>query len=162
QWKTMMRWSTLNSAAGQLTTEMEKANWEFYSKTLRGAKEQRPADERALATVNGTVGEALGKLYVDEKFPPEAKTKAEKMIANIIDAYQTRIEALEWMSDSTKTKAIEKLDRFTVKIGYPDKWEDYSDLKVDADNSYYENMVAVSNWNYQEDLSKIGEPVDKT
>ncbi|HET8809416.1 MAG TPA: M13 family metallopeptidase [Flavobacteriaceae bacterium] len=162
KWKTMMRWSTLNSAASQLTTEMEKANWDFYSKTLRGAKEQRPANERALATVNGTVGEALGKLYVDEKFPPEAKVKAEKMIDNIIAAYQTRIEALEWMSDSTKAKAIEKLDKFTVKIGYPDKWEDYSNLKVDADNSYYENMVAVSNWNYEEDLSEIGEPVDKT
>jgi putative endopeptidase len=84
------------------------------------------------------------------------------MIANIIAAFQERIEALEWMSDSTQLKAIEKLDKFTVKIGYPDKWEDYSDLKVNADNSFYKNMVAVSTWSYQEDLSKIGEPVDKT
>ena len=162
EWKTMMRWSTLNSAASQLTTEMEKANWDFYSKTLGGAKKMRPADERALATVNGTVGEALGKLYVEEKFPPAAKEKAEIMIANVIEAYKTRINALEWMSDSTKTKAIEKLNKFTVKIGYPDKWEDYSKMEVNANNTYYENMVAVGNWNYQDELSKIGEPVDKT
>jgi putative endopeptidase len=162
KWKTMMRWATLNSAASQLTTEMEKANWDFYSKTLRGAEEQRPPKERALAVANGTVGEALGKIYVKEKFPPEAKAKAEKMIANIIEAYKKRIMKLEWMSDSTKLKAIEKLDKFTVKIGYPDKWEDYSKLEVNADNSYYENMVAVSDWNYVEDLAEIGEPVDKT
>ncbi|HET6527775.1 MAG TPA: M13 family metallopeptidase N-terminal domain-containing protein, partial [Balneolaceae bacterium] len=136
KWKTMMRWATLNSAAGYLTTEIEKANWDFYSKTLRGVQEQRPPKERALITTNRTVGEALGKLYVEEKFPPEAKAKAETMIANIIAAYEVRIQDLEWMSDSTKLKAIEKLDSFTVKIGYPDKWEDYSDLKVDADNSY--------------------------
>ncbi len=161
-WKTVMRWSTLNDAASQLTTEMEKANWDFYSKTLNGTKEQRPADERALATTNGVLGEALGKLYVDEKFPPEAKEKAETMIANVIEAYKTRINALEWMSDSTKAKAIEKLDKFTVKIGYPDKWKDYSEMEVNANNSFYENMVAASKWNYQDDLSDIGEPVDKT
>lgn len=162
KWKTMMRWSTLNSAASQLTTEMEKANWDFYSKTLRGAKEQRPADERALAVTNNAIGEALGKLYVEKMFPPEAKEKAEVMIANVIEAYKTRINALDWMSDSTKVKAIEKLNTFTVKIGYPDKWKDYSELEVDADNSYYENMVAVAKWNYKDDLSEIGKPVDKT
>lgn len=162
QWKTIMQWATLNSAASHLTTEMEKANWEFYSKTLQGAEEQRPPKERALAVANNTVGEALGKIYVKEKFPPEAKAKAEKMIANIIDAYKKRIMRLDWMSDSTKTKAIEKLDKFTVKIGYPDKWKDYSELEVDSDNSHYENMVAVSEWDYRENLAEIGEPVDKT
>ena len=160
--KTILRWSTLNSAAGKLTIEIEKANWDFYSKTLRGAKKQRPADERALATVNGTVGEALGKLYVDEMFPPEAKEKAEKMIANVIDAYKIRINKLDWMSEETKQKAIEKLDNFTVKIGYPDKWEDYSSLNVSGNKGYYDNMIAVSKWAYQKNLSEINEPVDKT
>lgn len=161
-WKTVMRWATLNDAAGMLTSELEMANWDFYSKTLNGAKKQRPSRERALATVNGSVGEALGKLYVDEKFPPEAKEKAEKMIDNVIAAFQARIEKLDWMSDSTKVKAIEKLDKFTVKIGYPDEWEDYSNLEINKDNNYYNNMVAVSNWSYKKNLSEIGEPVDKT
>ena len=161
-WKIVMRWATLNDAASQLTTEIEKANWDFYSKTLSGAKIQRPADERALAIVNGTVGEALGKLYVDEMFPPEAKEKAEKMIANVIQAYINRIMNLEWMTLDTKEKAIEKLENFTVKIGYPDKWEDYSLMKVSSEKGYYENIVAVTNWSFKKNLSEINEPVDKT
>ena len=160
--KTLVRWDTFNNAAGRLTTDIETANWEFYSKFLRGAKEQRPADERALATVNGTVGEALGQLYVDAKFPPEAKAKAELMISNVIDAFKERISVLVWMSDSTKTKAIEKLDKFTVKIAYPDKWEDYSTMEVSGDKSYFENMTAVSKWGELKNYSEIGEPVDKT
>ena len=161
-WKIVMRWATLNDAAGRLTTEIEKANWDFYSKTLNGAKKQRPADERALATVNGTVGEALGKLYVDEMFPPEAKEKAEKMIANVIQAYKNRIMNLDWMDPQTKEKAIEKLNKFTVKIGYPDKWEDYSLMEVSSDKGYYENMIAVTNWGFKKNLSEINEPVDKS
>jgi len=161
-WKTVMRWSTLNNAAGMLTTDIEKANWDFYSKTLNGSKAQKPADERALATVNGSVGEALGKLYVDEMFPPAAKEKAEKMIANVIEAYKDRIRVLDWMGDSTKIKAIEKLDKFTVKIGYPDKWKDYSLMKVTGENTYYDNMVAVAAWNLKENLDDIDEPVDRT
>jgi putative endopeptidase len=117
--KTMLRWSTIRSAANMLTTETNRANWEFYGKYLNGSKEQRPADERALATVNGNLGEALGKVYVDEKFPPEAKAKAETMIANIIKAFQMRIEKLDWMTEETKANAIAKLDKFTVKIGNP-------------------------------------------
>ena len=160
--KTLVRWDTFNSAAGRLTTDIETADWEFYSKYLRGAKEQRAADERALATVNGTVGEALGQLYVDAKFPPEAKAKAELMIANVIEAFKERISVLDWMSDSTKTKAIEKLDKFTVKIAYPDTWEDYSTMEVSGDKSYFENMTAVDKWGKLKNYSEIGEPVDKT
>ncbi|MBJ2175978.1 M13 family metallopeptidase [Aureibaculum sp. A20] len=160
--KTMMKWSTINSAASNLTTDLEKKNWDFYSKTLRGAKKQRPADERALGTVNGTVGEALGQLYVDAMFPPEAKAKAELMIANVIDAYKKRIQALDWMSEGTKKQAITKLDKFTVKIGYPDKWEDYSNLKVTEGNTYFENMTAVGKWSLDKNLSEFGEPVDKS
>ncbi len=161
-WKTVIRWSTLNSAAGMLTTEIEKANFDFYATTLNGTKTQKPANERALATVNGSVGEALGKLYVDEMFPPEAKAKAEKMIANVIAAYKDRINALDWMSDSTKVKAIEKLDKFTVKIGYPDKWKDYSSMEVKEGNTYYDNMVAVGAWGFKDNLDRIDEPVDRT
>ncbi|MBW1297682.1 M13 family metallopeptidase [Aquimarina litoralis] len=160
--KTVMRWATLNDSAGTLSMELEKANWDFYSKTLNGAIKQRPLKERALARVNGSVGEAIGQLYVDEKFPPEAKAKAEKMIANVIKAYQKRIEVLDWMSDSTKTKAIQKLDKFTVKIGYPDEWEDYSTLDVKDGNSYFDNMIAVSEWGFKKNINEIGEPVDKT
>lgn len=160
-WKTVMRWQTLNESADMLTTEIEKANWDFYQKTLQGTQKQKPANERALATVNGSVGEALGKLYVDEMFPPEAKEKAEAMIANVIAAYKDRIKALDWMSDSTKTKAIEKLDRFTVKVGYPDKWKDYSSMEVKEGNTYYDNMVAVQKWGLDYNLNKINEPVDR-
>lgn len=161
-WKTVMRWETLNNSAGMLTTEIEKANWDFYEKTLKGTQKQKPAKERALETVNGSVGEALGKLYVDEMFPPEAKEKAEIMIGNVIAAYKDRIKALDWMSDSTKTKAIEKLNRFTVKIGYPDKWKDYSSMEVKEGNTYYDNIVAVKEWNLDYRLNKVNEPVDRT
>jgi putative endopeptidase len=159
--KTLVRWDTFNSAAGKLTTEAEKADWGFYSKYLRGSKEQRPADERALGAVNGAVGEALGQLYVDAKFPPEAKAKAELMIANVIEAFKTRIQQLDWMGDATKAKAIEKLDKFTVKIAYPDEWEDYSKMEVAANNSYFENRAAVSKWRRDKNYSEIGELVDK-
>ena len=159
--KTLMVWSTFNSAANYLTTDIEKANWDFYAKTLNGAKKQRPAEERALGTVDGSVGEAIGKLYVEAQFPPEAKAKAELMIANIIKAFQNRITALDWMTPETKKKAIEKLDKFTVKIAYPDEWEDYSNLMVKEGNSYAENMLAVGKWAMDKNLSEINEPVDK-
>lgn len=160
--KTLMTWSTLDNAASYLTTEIEKANWDFYDKTLRGAIKQRPAEERALGTVSGSVGEAIGKLYVEAKFPPEAKEKAEKMIANVIKAFQIRIEKLDWMGEETKAKAIEKLDKFTVKIAYPDEWEDYSDLQIKEGNSFIENMLAVSDWSLKQNLAEIGKPVDKS
>ncbi|NNE32049.1 MAG: M13 family metallopeptidase [Winogradskyella sp.] len=160
--KTLMVWRTLDETAQYLTTEMEKANWEFYGKTLNGSKKMRPAEERALGTVDGSVGEAVGQLYVQSKFPPEAKEKAEKMIANIITAFQQRIEKLDWMTDETKKKAIEKLDKFTVKIAYPDEWRDYSEMKVKEGNSYAENMMAVADWSQKDNLSEINEPVDKS
>ncbi|MEE3147008.1 MAG: M13 family metallopeptidase [Bacteroidota bacterium] len=160
--KLLMRWATLNSWSDKLTTDLEYANWEFYSKTLNGTPKQKPADERALATVDGTLGEAVGKLYVDKVFPPEAKEKAEAMIANIKEAFRDRINALEWMTDSTKVQAIEKLDKFTVKIGYPDKWEDYSALEIDAEQGYFENMLAYGSWSLDKNNADYKEPVDKT
>lgn len=160
-WKTLMRWATFNSAATSLSTEIEKANWDFYSKTLSGAKKQLPIEERALSVVNSSVGEAVGQIYVDKMFPPEAKAKAEEMIDDVILAFQKRIENLDWMSAETKEQAIEKLDKFTVKIGYPDEFKDYSEMQVNPENTYFENMVAVSEWSTQRNLEKVGEPVDK-
>jgi len=160
--KTVIKWSTLNNASYLLSTSMEKTSWDFYSKTLNGAIKQRPRREVALGNVNALIGEAIGQLYVDEKFPPEAKAKAEFMIENIIKAYKKRIEKLTWMSDSTKVRAIEKLDKFVVKIGYPNNWEDYSKLEIKKGNSYYENKMAVNKWEFKKAIAKVGKPVDKT
>lgn len=160
--KDYLKWNIIDGAAGSLTQDIDKANWEFYSKTLRGSKKQRPIKERGLSVVNGSVGEALGKLYVAKKFPPQAKAKAEKMIKNIQTAFEQRIKKVEWMSDKTKENAIAKLHKMTVKIAYPDKWKDYSKLKVNKENSYYENRKAVSKFRFDENMAKIGKPVDKT
>ncbi len=165
EWKNYMRWAALNSAAGLLSEELDMANWEFYSKELRGALEQRPLEERALSTLNGTAGEALGKLYVDEMFPPEAKAKAEKMVANVLDAYKVRINNLTWMAAETKAKAIEKIEKLNVKIAYPDKWKDYSKMEitsVEDGGSYFQNMINVGKWNYYERMGKLNKAVDKT
>lgn len=163
--KKYMKWSMLDSSASMLSTDLEDANFDFYSKTMRGAKEQKPQNERALAAVNGTLGEALGQLYVDEKFPPEAKAKAKEMIEYVKKAYEVRINGLEWMSPETKTKAIEKLNGMTIKIGYPDQWKDYSDMEIKSPKdggTLFDNMLAVQEYNYKENMSKLGEKVDKT
>lgn len=163
--KDYMRWTLINDAASYLTTDLERKNWEFYSQVMRGAKQQRPAEERALSTVNRAIGEALGKLYVEEKFPPEAKQKAEEMIEYVKDAYAKRIDDLEWMSDSTKVKAKEKLAAINVKIGYPDKWKDYSSAEIkdiDDGGNLFDNMMAVSKWYQKEQFDKLGEKVDKS
>ncbi|GGW56404.1 putative endopeptidase [Winogradskyella epiphytica] len=159
--KTVMKWSTLNNAASALSTEIETASWEFYSKTLRGTEKQKPAEDRAMDNVTGRVGEAIGKLYVDAKFPPEAKEKAEKMIAYVITAFKGRIENLEWMTPETKQEAIKKLDKFTVKIAYPDEWKDYSKLAIEEGNSYAENMLAFTDWSMKKSLEDLGQPVNK-
>ena len=164
-WKAYMRWMLLRGASSQLSTTIETANWEFYGKALTGALKQRPRHEKALQVVNGTVGEALGKLYVEKMFPAEAKAKAMKMIKNVMRAYEIRINNLTWMSAETKSKAIEKLNKLTIKIGYPDKWEDYSALAVKSPEdggSYFENIRNVSKWGWDKDLAKLGKPVDKT
>ena len=164
-WKAYMRWNLIRGASGQLSTDIETANWEFYGKTLTGALKQRPRHEKALQVVNGTVGEALGKLYVEKMFPAEAKDKAYKMIKNVMRAYENRINNLTWMSAETKVKAKEKLNGLTIKIGYPDKWKDYSALVVKSPaegGSYFGNLKNVSEWNWKLDLAKMGKPVDKT
>lgn len=165
EWKAYLRWSLLNKSSDVLTTDLEKANWDFYSKTLQGAKAQRPREERALQVVNGTVGEALGKLYVEQKFPAEAKEKARKMIDNIFLAFENRINNLPWMTPATRKGAIEKLRKSVVKIGYPDKWKDYSKLEIksiEEGGNYYDNMKNVSKWGFQENIADLQKPVDKT
>ncbi len=164
-WKAYMRWTLLNDAAGKLSTELETANWEFYSKTLSGAIKQRPRKERALQVINGATGEALGKLYVEKMFPAEAKTKAANMIKNVIKAYEIRINNLTWMSPQTKLSAIEKLNKMTVKIGYPDKWKDYSALAIQSPEeggTYFDNAMNIANWSFKRNIDKMGKPVDKT
>ena len=164
-WKDYLKWSIFNDAASTLSTDIETANWEFYSKTLQGAQEQRPRKERALQTVNGTLGEALGKLYVDEHFPAEAKEKAQEMISNLIKAYENRIDNLSWMGEETKKKAKEKLGTTTIKVGYPDEWKDYSDLEivnVENGGSYFQNMMNTSKWRVADNMADLGQPVDKT
>ena len=163
--KLLLRWNTINNALGLLSTDLETANWEFYSKEMRGAKKQRPRNERALGNLNGAVGEALGKLYVAEKFPPEAKAKAKEMIDNVMLGFEKRIAQLPWMSEVTKEKALEKLHKLTVKIAYPDKWKDYSKLQVkglEDGGTYFGNAINVTKWNYEENMAKLGKEVDRT
>ncbi|WP_129758594.1 M13 family metallopeptidase [Flavobacterium dauae] len=163
--KAYLRWTLINKSTGVLTTEIDEANFDFYSKTLTGAIAQRPIEERALQVVNGTVGEALGKLYVEKKFPPEAKAKAKEMIDYVFLAFENRINNLPWMTPATRQGAIEKLRKSTVKIGYPDKWEDYSKLEIKAPENggtYYENMKNVARWRFAKNIAEYGKPVDKT
>ena len=164
-WKAYMRWTLLNGSAGRLSTTLVTANWEFYGKTLTGAVKQRPLDESALQVINGATGEALGKLYVEKKFPAEAKVKAEKMIKNIFIAFENRINNLPWMSAETRVSAIAKLRKSKIKIGYPDKWKDYSALTLkspEEGGTYFENALNISRWRTKEDIDKLYKPVDKT
>ena len=163
--KLLLRWNTINTSLGLLSTDLETANWEFYSKEMRGAKKQRPRDERALGNLNGAVGEALGKLYVEKMFPLEAKKKAKEMIDNVMLGFEARIAQLPWMSEETKEKALEKLHKLTVKIAYPDVWKDYSELQVKGlknGGTYFENAINVTKWNYNKTMAKLGKEVDRT
>jgi predicted metalloendopeptidase len=163
--KDYLTWNVFRSAAGKLSKEISDANWQFYGKILEGQKKRRPLDERALATVNWSIGEAVGKLYVDKMFPPEAKAKAKEMITYLQKAYTKRIAELPWMSEQTKQKAIHKVNSLQIKIGYPDKWKDYGKLKITPvreGGSYFDNSMAVSQWHFDEMKEKLNKPVDKT
>jgi len=165
EWKAYMKWTVLNHSSDLLSTDIETANWEFYSKTLRGALKEETRDKNALQTINGTVGEALGKLYVEKKFPAEAKAKAEAMIKNVMQAFENRINRLPWMAKSTRENAVTKLRKLNVKIGYPDKWKDYSALTLQSPaegGTFFSNMQNVTKWSFKDDLDKLYKPVDKT
>ena len=163
--KWIVKWNIIRGSLGMLSEDLGDLSFDFYGKTLRGTPEQKPLEERALKVVNGSLGEALGKLYVDAYFPEEAKEVARKMVDDVIAAYRVRINNLDWMSAETKAKAQKKLDKLTVKIGYPDKWKDYSDLPIVSfadGGSYFQNMLNVSKWGMSENHSKLGKPVDKS
>lgn len=163
-WKEYLRWRLIDGAAAYLSNDFVQANFEFFSKELNGIDEMRPRWKRVLGTTNAVVGEAIGKLYVDEVFPPEAKQKAMEMVENIKLAYAERIKGLGWMSDSTKERALEKLKKMTVKIGYPDEWRDYSDLEVSNDpetSSYVQNIMNASKFGFEYQVAKLGKPVDR-
>lgn len=159
------KWSLFKDYAVYLSTEIDNANFEFYGKVMQGTETQKPRFERVLNVCNGTIGEALGKLYVDAYFPPEAKETALEMVTDLKEAFGERIKKVEWMSDTTKEKALKKLTKFKVKIGYPDQWKDYSTMVIsgpDNGGSYYSNMKAVNKWNWEKDLARINKTVDKS
>ena len=160
-WQAYLRFHTVDNAAPYLSSAFEQANFDFFSKTLRGQQEMQPRWKRVLESVNGAMGEALGQLYVDAVFPAESKVAMQHLVENLSAALKTRLEGLPWMGEETKKKALEKWASFTPKIGYPDKWRDFSGLTTNAD-SYLGNMQAARAFNYRYMLGKIGKPVDKT
>ncbi len=163
--KTYLKAALLRGAAPLLNNAFVSESFEFNSKYLRGIAQMRPRWKRVLEVTDASLGEAIGKLYVDENFPPEAKQKALDMVENIKLAFAERLKNLEWMSDSTKEMALKKLSTFTVKIGYPDKWKDYSKLKIEKSPekaSYYSNAVNAARFQVEEDIAKLGKPVDRT
>jgi len=160
-WKTYLTWTTLNQAASRLTRELDKQNFEFYGKALSGTEEQQADWRRAVNTVNGTLGEVVGKVYVKKHFPPEAKERMLELVGNLVNAYEKSIKELDWMGEETKAEALDKLSKFTPKIGYPDVWRDYSALDVEADD-YYGNVERAALAEYQRILDRQGGPVDRT
>ena len=160
-WQAYLRFHTVDGASPYLSSDFVTANYEFYGKTLNGQKEQTPRWKKVLGTIEGGAGEALGQLYVQVAFPAESKAKMETLIGNLSSALKIRIENLAWMSAETKEKALAKLATFTPKIGYPDKWRDFSGLSTSRD-SYIANVRAAGEFNYKFNLSKIGKPVDRT
>ena len=149
-------------ACGALSDDFYAASFDFYSRQMAGIQEHKPRWKRAMSVPNGVLGEAVGKMYVERYFPESSKKKMLKIVKNLQTALGEHIDNLDWMGDSTKVKAHEKLDNFTVKIGYPDKWKDYSTLEVDPEKSYYENLEAASRWYVADNMSKLGKPTDKT
>ena len=133
-WKTYLKWAVLNQNASLLNEELDLQNFEFYSKTLNGIEERLPRWKRAAATVNGNLGEVVGKVYVSRHFPPEAKERMLELVGNLVKAYEISIRELDWMGEETKIQALDKLSKFTPKIGYPDVWKDYSALIIEPDD----------------------------
>ena len=161
QWKSYLRFHLVDGASPYLSDAFVQENFEFYGKTLAGQKELRERGKRVLGTVDAQVGEALGQMYVKVAFPAESKAKMETLIKNLGEALKVRIENLEWMSADTKQKALEKWAKFEPRVGYPDKWREWTGLNTGRD-SYIGNVLAARKFNYQWDISKIGQPVDKS
>jgi putative endopeptidase len=160
RWRSYLAFHVIGDAAPYLAKPFADEDFEFNSKTLNGQPEQRPRWKRVLATINGTMGEALGQLYVAEYFPPEAKARAEELVENVRNALKARIENLDWMSAETKQKALEKWQKFLPKIGYPAKWRSWSGLSIGREG-YYADVMAARKFDYEYDVAKIGQPTDR-
>ena len=160
-WKTYLRWHLVRSSAPALSQPFVQESFNFYSKTLSGAKEMQPRWKRILRSTDGALGELLGQLYIEKAFSAEAKVKALAMVNNLRAAFQEHVGQIDWMSDETKKQALRKLDAFAVKIGYPDKWKDYTTLEVSR-QSYVQNLMNSRLFAYNEMINKLGKPVDRT
>ena len=160
--KDYMKFQLINGSTAYLTDEIGKRSFEFYGKYLNGQKERETLEKRALYFTDGTLGEMVGQIYVKRNFTPEAKKDTKEMVEYIRKALKNRISKLSWMSDTTKKKAQEKLAKITVKIGYPDKWKDYSTLVFKDDDTLYDLVEKMNDWGYKDTLKKVGKPVDKT
>ncbi len=160
-WKSYLKWNVINARANQLTTAMDEQDFKFFGTVLTGRTEQQPAWRRGVDVVNGNLGEVVGKVYVKKHFPAEAKERMTKLVGNLIEAYKSSINELDWMGAETKMQALDKLSKFTPKIGYPDKWKDYSAVAITKDN-LVGNIQSAQLANHQEQIGKIGKPIDKT
>jgi putative endopeptidase len=160
-WKTYLNWKVLDSAASLLNEELDQQNFDFYSKTLSGVEEQQPPWRRGVDIVNEALGEVVGKVYVAEHFPPEAKERMLTLVENLINAYEKSIKELDWMGEETKAEALDKLSKFTPKVGYPDKWRDYSALTIEPDD-LLGNLERAALAEYQRQVDRQGGPVDKS
>ena len=148
-------------ACGNISDEFYDAYFDFFSRQMTGVSEQKPRWKRAMAVPNGVLGEAVGQMYVSKYFPESSKQQVKELVENLRTALSQHIAELDWMSDATKEYAQQKLKAFTVKVGYPDKWKDYSGINIDPKKSYYENMREVSIWFVQDNMKDLGKPVDK-
>ena len=160
-WKTYLAWKVLNAASGLLNEELDQQNFAFYSKTLRGVEQQLPQWKRAVSAVNNNLGEVVGKVYVARHFPPEAKAEMLELVNNLIKAYEISIKELDWMGEETRAEALDKLSKFTPKIGYPDVWKDYSALDIEEDD-LVGNMKRSALFTYEINVARQGGPVDRT
>lgn len=160
-WKTYFKWHAITNSASFLTKEMDDENFRFYKGVLSGVEEQEPRWKRGVNVINGTLGEVVGKIYVKKHFKPEAKERMVELVENLRKAYGQGIQELEWMSEDTKKQAMDKLSKFTPKIGYPDKWKDYSDLEI-KDNDLYGNMKRAALAAVKKNREKLGQPIDRT
>lgn len=161
QIKDLMAFGAVSSSTGVLGEEFYDADFEMFSRVMSGVEEKKPLWKRAMAIPNSMFGEAVGQLYVKKYFPKENKEYMVRLVENLRGALGKHIRSLSWMSDSTKEKALEKLESLKVKIGYPDKWKDYSEIQIDPDKSYMENVLAASEWFTRDNYSKMDKPVDK-
>ena len=159
-WQIYLKWVALNSRANALNEALDNQDFEFYGRVLQGREEQREAWRRAVTTVNGLLGEVVGKVYVKEHFPPEAKERMLELVGNLISAYEKSINELDWMSDETRAQALDKLSKFRPKIGYPDVWRDYSAVDIEVDD-LFGNIERATVAEYDRELARQGGPVDR-